>query len=360
MITKPRRRSPFRVGVAIACSWLAISSVVWSAPLASGRVALLDSPESSPLVQHCLTRIREELTSGGFAVSVVDPGPRKDPVSIGAALQAQEGAVAAIALVGDPEQPGAELWILDRIGAMPEVRQVPLPAEDAEHLPEVLAIRTMELLKASALKALLEVTRSQREATRLPGGAPVVASATNSKSPPRPEQATHRVGFEAGIAMLESVGGPGPALLPLGGVRAWLGETALARLTLAGLGSRPRIETSIGSASLAQSFGVLEVALALRPGTRFRPTFNLGAGALYVHSDSDGIWPYAGRAQTRWAGALDAGVGLLASLEMHASLAVDVRAVVAFPHPVVRFYDIEAATLAFPAVVASLTMVTWL
>lgn len=293
-------------------------------------------------------------------MSVVEPGPREDPVSIVAALQAQEGAVAAIALSGDPEQPGAELWILDRIGALPEVRRVPLPAEDAERLPEVLAIRTMELLKASALKALLEVTRSQREATRLSEAAPVVASTTDSKSRPPPKRESHPVGFEAGIAMLESVGGPGPALLPLGGVRTWLGDTAFARLTLAGLGSRPRIETPIGSASVAQNFGVLELALALRPGTRWRPTFNLGAGALHVHSEGEGIWPYAGRAQTRWAGALDAGVGLLTSIEMHASLAVDVRAVVAFPHPVVRFYDVEAATLAFPAVVASLTMVTWL
>jgi len=360
MIATSRRRLPFRVGVAVGWSLLVICSVAWAAPPASGRVALLDSPVSSTSVQHCLTRIREELTAGGFEVSVVDPGPRQDPVSIVAALQAQEGAVAAIGLIGDPEQPGAELWIVDRIGAVPEVRRVPLPTEDAERLPEVLAIRTMELLKASALKALLEVTRSRREATQLPDVAPAPASATKGESRPRPEHASHPVGFEAGIAVLESVGGPGPALLPLGGVRAWLGDTTFARLTLAGLGSRPRIETSIGSASVAQSFGLLELALALRPRARWRPTLSLGGGALNVHTDGEGIWPYAGLAQKRWAGALDAGVGILASIEMHASLAFEIHSVVAFPHPVVRLYDIESATLAFPAVVASLTMVTWL
>ena len=46
-------------------------------------------------------------------------------------------------------------------------------------------------------------------------------------------------------------------LLDPGRIRAWLGKSVFARLTLAGLGSRPRVETSIGSASVAQSFGIL-------------------------------------------------------------------------------------------------------
>jgi hypothetical protein len=129
-----RGRQHFRFGAGVAAGWLValVSAVAWAAP-PSGRVALLDSPMSSPLAKNCLTRIREELASGGFEVSVIDPGPRTDPVSIVAVMQAQEGTAATIALLGDPERPGAELWILDRVGAVAEVRRLPVPAEEADH-----------------------------------------------------------------------------------------------------------------------------------------------------------------------------------------------------------------------------------
>jgi hypothetical protein len=343
----------FRFGAGVAVGWLValVSATAWSAPLPSGRVALLDSPESSPLVRNCLTRIREELASGGFEVSVIDPGPRTDPVSIVAVMQAQQEAVAAIALLGDPERPGAELWILDRIGAVAEVRRLPVPAEDVDHLPEVLAIRTMELLNASALKALVEAVRARRE---LP---PRVAD--GPKARPEPPEPRHSVGLEAGISMLASVGGPGPAALPLARVRGRLSDRLFVRLTLAGLGTRPRIETPIGSASVVQSLGLAELVLALRPGASWRPSFSLGAGALHVQSDGEGVWPYAGQRQTRWVAASDAGVGLVASIDARFSFAFEIHALVAVPHPKLRFYDVESATLAFPAVLASFTMVAW-
>jgi hypothetical protein len=346
-----RGRRYFRFGAGVAVGWL-VSAVAWSAPLPSGRVVLLDSPNSSPLARNCLTRIREELAAGGFDVSVIDPGPKTDPVSIVAVMQAQEGAVAVIALSGDPEQSGAELWILDRIGAVAEVRRLPVPAEEADHLPEVLAIRAMELLNASALKALLEATRARPE--------PPPRLADVPRARPEPPEPEHPVGLEAGLSMLASVGGPGPAALPLARVRGRLSDRLFARLTLAGLGTRPRIETSIGSASIVQSLGLGELTLALRPGAFFRPTFSLGAGALYAQSDGEGVWPYAGQRQTRWVAAADAGVGLLASIDARVSLAFEVHVLVALPHPTVRLYDMESATLAFPAVLASFTMVTWL
>ena len=348
-----RGRQHFRFGAGVAAGWLValVSTVAWSAPR-SGRVALLDSPNSSPLARNCLTRIREELASGGFEVSVVDPGPKTDPVSIVAVMQAQEGAVATLALVGDPERPGSELWILDRVGDVAEVRLLPLPTEEADHLPEVLAIRAMELLNASALKALVEATRAPRETP------PRLADCPQAR--PESPEPRHPVGLEAGLSMLASVGGPGPAALPLGRVRGRLSDRVFVRLTLAGLGTRPRIEASIGSASIVQSLGLGELALVLRPGAFWRPTFSLGAGAFYSQSDGQGVWPYAGQRQTRWVAALDAGIGLLASIDARVSLAFEVHALVAIPHPKVRLYGVESATLAFPAVLASFTMVAWL
>src|SRR5581483_9770059 len=151
-----------------AIGMLAAAVVVLLAPGAalpaprSGSVILVDAPNSSSTVRHCLTRIREELVAGGFDVVLVDPGPSLDPVSIAGFMARQQGAVATIALVGDPDAAGAELWIVDRVGPVPEVRRIPAPT-DRDRLPEVFAIRTFEVLKASALKALVEATHPAPE-----------------------------------------------------------------------------------------------------------------------------------------------------------------------------------------------------
>ena len=72
------------------------------------------------------------------------------------------------------------------------------------------------------------------------------------------------------------------------------------------------------------------------------------------------MWPYAGLEQTGWAALVSAGGGVLVSVASALSLSFEVHALIAFPHPMVRFYDVEGATLAFPAVLASFTIVAWL
>ena len=42
------------------------------------------------------------------------------------------------------------------------------------------------------------------------------------------------------------------------------------------------------------------------------------------------------------------------------ALAFELHAFLAFPHPVVRFVDDDAATIGRPALMASLTLVAWL
>ena len=324
----------------------AAATAAWAAAAPSGRVVVLEPAGSSQITRQCLTRIREELTAGGFEVSSLDPGPRRDPVSLARSMEAQAGAVAVIALSGDPGQPGAELWILDRVRATPEVRRVPASSEDPERLPEVLAIRTSEVLKASALRLLVEATA--------PAVAPAAVRATPIATPPP------AFGLEAGISVLDSIGGPGPAALPLARARLRLGDWLSARLTIAALGSRPRVRAMAGSASVAQSFGMAELALALRPGGRFRPVLTVGAGALHVESSGEGISPYQGVEEARWVAVLDAGAGVLATFGRNFSATFELHALLAAPRPTVRFDGVDRATIGFPAILASLTMVAWL
>src|SRR3954471_19245923 len=101
-------------------------------PLSRG-IVILDSPEASALARQCVTRLRQELTAGGFDVSTWDPGPRRDAGSTEELMAQQAEALACIALVGEPGEPQAELWILDRVGTAPETRRLPVPTDDAEH-----------------------------------------------------------------------------------------------------------------------------------------------------------------------------------------------------------------------------------
>ena len=126
---------------------------------ASGRVILLQPHAASASARRSMTLIHDELTAGGFEVVSVDAGPESDPVSIAALMRRQQGAVATIALLGNPEAGTSELWILDQIGGAAEVRRIPAPTDEPERAAEVLAIRTMELLRASALKWLVESSR---------------------------------------------------------------------------------------------------------------------------------------------------------------------------------------------------------
>jgi len=361
MIRAARRRRRSLLASLAAGTLMLSATAAWAAPPHSGRVVLIEPPDSPPTARHCLTRIREELAAGGFEVSPLDPGDNTDPASLAAFMHRQQGAVAIVALVGDPEQAGSELWILDRLGLAPVIRRVPAPADDYQHLPEVLAIRTIEVLNASALKLLVESTPpAPPPAERAPVvAAPALPPAPRTPAaPPAPRPGT-AYGFEAGLFLLDSVGGPGPEAVPLLRVRAALGGLLFTRITLAGLGSRPRVEDVSGSASVTQTFALAELGIALRPGRRWRPCFTLGGGAVHTDSEGYGLSPYRGLRESRWTGALDAGVGVSARLGSAVSVALELHGLLAVPHPTIRFDGVERATLGFPALLASLTMIAW-
>jgi hypothetical protein len=344
-----------RPGVIAGAFLAALFSHVVSVKAGSGVVVLLQPGVATVGERRCLTRIREELLAGGFEVTVIDPGPRTDPISIADAVRHQPSSVATIALLGDPELGPSELWILDRIGTQAEVRRIAVPTEDAAHVPEVLAIRTIELLRASALKLLVESNQPRR---------PAVAPAPLAPSPPAPAGPAPEPGWapglEAGFAVAESIRGPGLAAIPVGRLRVPLLRRLFARLTLAGLGTRPRVSTPLGSAEIGQNLGLLEIGASLRPERRWSPTVTVGAGALYVQSDGDGVYPFRGIENSRWAALVDCGVGLVVGFGTRLASTFEIHASLAAPHPVVRFSDTIAATVGRPTLLATWTLMTWL
>ena len=319
---------------------------------ASGRVILLQPHAASASARRSLTLIHDELTAGGFDVVSVDAGPDGDPVSIAALMRRQQGAVATIALLGNPETGRSELWILDQIGGAAEVRRIPAPTEEPERAAEVLAIRTMELLRASALKWLVESSR--------PAARPPTPTVEASPAPNVPAAPSQTVGIETGLSVLYSVGGLAPAALPVGRLRISIAAPVFVRLSVAGLGTRPRVDSALGSAVVAQELGLLEIGAAFRRGRRVQPLITLGAGVFHVRIEGQGLPPYLGERDQSWAAMFDCGAGAYVTMSAALAIAIELHAFLAAPSSFIRFDDMNAETLGRPAVWATLTLLAWL
>jgi hypothetical protein len=131
-----------------------------------------------------------------------------------------------------------------------------------------------------------------------------------------------------------------------------------ARITVAALGTRPRVTTSQGTATVDHSFGLVELRAAFRHGRAVRPAIGAGGGVLLVQVDGAGNWPYEGRRGQRWVGLFDVSAGLTVMLGRRLAVAMEAHGQIAAPYPTVQFSGEEAARIGRPALFTSLTLVT--
>ena len=217
-------------------------------------------------------------------------------------------------------------------------------------MPEVLARRTVELLRASLLEMLVEA-QGKPAASAEPR---VKASRWATQAlEPRPS----RWGVEAGAQMLTGFRGVGVAWMPVGRVRAWLTRRLVARLSLSGLGTRPHLESGDSRATVSQELGLLELVGELAPENRLKPSVLLGAGAYHIGVEGSATAPYLGLEGYRFVFAADAGAGLAVSISSSFALSLEGHAILITPQPVIRFLEIDAARIGNPLVSAALTVV---
>ncbi|HVY40812.1 MAG TPA: hypothetical protein VHM31_22890 [Polyangia bacterium] len=346
--------------IAVALAPCPTSAAPPAAP--AGRVRLLQSTTMSPRARRCLTRLREELMAGGFEVVIGEFGEGGEALWMVDPPTPQEGSLATITLIGNPDVEPAELWVVDGVaGGHAAVRRLLIPAGAGTHDDEVVAIRTLEFLRASAL----ELARSAAPPTagRLPRAAPGTSAADTETvvtevSPP-PSARPPRLSLELGLGVLASSSALDPAFLPLVRLRAHLVSLLEARLTVAGLGTRPRVTKGQGSATVSNNFGLVELRASFRHGRVVRPAVGVGAGVLLVQVDGEGTPPvYAGLRGHGWAALFDAGAGLTIALGRRFGLAVEAHGQLATPYPTVQFSRDVAARVDRPALLTSLTLVT--
>jgi hypothetical protein len=337
---------------------LAAASAVASAEPA--RVVLVRPGAADPSIAEALIRIRGELVADGFDVVLADASAASAPRSAEVDVAQQRGSAALIGMSLEPDAQAAELWVVDRLTSKTLTRRIDIRGEPRARMAEVLAVRAVELLRASLLELLMASRRSAEGASPPPVASDARRHASRWAERSLDGARRSTWGVELGGALLASPGGVGPALLSVGRLRFAPLRPFQARLSLAGLGTAPRVDGPQGSATVAQRLALVEFAVLPWPDLRVRPMLSAGAGVLHASVDGEAAWPYRGVHSARWAFSADAGLGAEIELVRGLDISVEGHVLVAEPYPVVRFLNDEVASGARPALLGSLSFVGWL
>ncbi|HVY38280.1 MAG TPA: hypothetical protein VHM31_10095 [Polyangia bacterium] len=314
------------------------------------RVVLLRPPLADAVTSDATARVRGELTAAGFEVTVVPQDPQ---LEIRAALETvgrELDPLATFAILRAPGGSTAEIWVCDRVAGKSVIQTVRLDgaAAPAESRAVVLAVEAVELLKGSLAQHWLTSGRPDVS----PRPPPALAPPAVARAELPAGGAGPGLWVEAALGRLDSAGEVTAAWQPIvrvgWGARGWA-----ARASAVGLGTDAQRQASSGTARIGQALAVLEIVREFRARARVRPFVSAGAGALRARVVGTGVGPYVGRAATSWSGLVTAGGGMSVRLLPHVALAVDAQIMVACPYTAVRLPSVEAANVAWPALLLS-------
>jgi len=119
----------------------------------SSRVVLVRPAGSDALLAEATTRLSAELTAAGFLVTVLDAAPGTDPKTEVESQNLDPPPVATLALSRLGPSATADVWVADRLTGKTLVRHVNVGPATRDRAPTVLAVRAVELLRASLLEA---------------------------------------------------------------------------------------------------------------------------------------------------------------------------------------------------------------
>lgn len=304
------------------------------------RIVVISSPTTEP---GMLKRLRAELVGLGFLVVQIESSDDDGtPDSLAEAAQEQE-ALAAIRVVSI--RTGVTVWIADLVTGKTVFRTLAGSGSDVSG--EVVALRAVELLRAS----LMELTL-WRENAELPG--PALRALVPPAPSPRTTAVPTRLRLALGPAMLADAE-TGRAVHAMVGAR----YEALEYISLRAFVLAPVLAASVerpeGKARLYTGLVGLGIdADVLPPSSSLRIRLGTSAALAYLRVSGTASGAYAARAQALWTGA--AMLQSCASYRVTPKLAValDLFAGLSAPRPVIYFADRRVAAWGRPFVGASL------
>ncbi len=296
-------------------------------------------------------RLEAELETLGIRAWIERPAADDTrPTAATLARQARERrAMAALRLV--PSEGRVQLWLTDRVTGKTTLREVSVPRGDDAN--EVLALRAVELLRASLLELRLVLPP--------PGEVPPPAAAVRlaEQTPLRPvrDEAPGRLPtLWLGPAVAWSPGGTKAAVHPLVGLR-WLVDGRLGPEVLALLPLSPtHLDGREGRAAVSHLLVSAGFRMEVPLGEVISLSFGGGVGLASQSADATANPGYEGGHSVTRSVAFHGALGLTAALSSRMHVGIETLTAVTPSRHVLTFAGSEVATWGRPIVVGSLVI----
>ncbi len=254
-------------------------------------------------------------------------------------------AAAAISLSLSPDGAVADVWVAERLTQKTLIRRINVADVPPQRRPFMLALRAVELLRASLIE-LAQPPPSQA-ASEVPE--PVSRLLTVPSTP------LQGVGVELGLGALFSTDSLDPALAPT--IRVSYGFESGIALRLGWL--PPLMNTSqegpLGVARVRQQLLGLDVVYAPSlNGAVVVPVFSAGIGAYHLIANGELQPPAQGVDDEVWGFALQAGGGAMARLNQTFAVTLQLQTVVSLPRAVVTMAGTPVGSGGQPSLLPSL------
>ena len=319
---------------------------------------------SSAEITETVSRLHGEMLAVGLAVTIAErpDGGGPDQTSARAWLNSaaiDRGIDAAIDVIGDVAVQGADIWVFQQAPRPPEITRV-LVDRDVENPPARLAIRAIDVLRSRLIERELGgIARPAAPVTAAPPLANPSASTVAAADGSAARDGTW-LGVELGVAVLASLGGVGPAILPVLRLDAALGPRLGMVGEVAAFGTRPTVGTPGSSARVAQQYALLGACLCAPSTARWQPIAGLSAGALRTTADGEADAPLQGHAVAQWSFLLEASAGLRLRLAQRTHLTLAAHVQVAEPYVDIQVGNGGSATAGRPNLLLTFALGEWL
>jgi hypothetical protein len=319
------------------------------ADAARSQVALVRCSSSDRVLREACTRLRAELLDAGFEVVEVDRAPG-DPRSEVEDAAPDTPSFATVSMNRAPNGAFADVWISDHVTGKTVVRRLEVGA--GPNATAVLAIRALELLRASLLEVAVKAAPSEPTISAPKDVMTWIAPALLAAPPSPASPLLQGSALGVGALALHGLSGVGLAVGPTVNFSHGAGPLFV-RVTLAAPLAGPELSMAAGSATIRQGLAAVAVGWATEP----RPIGAcawLGAGGFDLHASGSAASPYRGISGDIASFLWTAGVGGLARIGPRVALTADVMAVFLDPQPVVVIAGRDAGSAGAPSVGASL------
>jgi hypothetical protein len=307
-------------------------------------VVILRPAASDEVTTEAVARVKGELKAAGFEVAMLplsSDDPRRDLETAGRELHP----IAAFAIFVKPWQAGssvAEIWVTDRVKQKTIIQNAVLHDTDRGRGSEILAVRAVELLKASL---------ADFWAPSAPSAHAGPERTTRSKPPPPAPAASEGqsllpfasgLGAGLGFGVVYSFGAIQLMWAPQALVSYGWPDGLSVRGTFHGLGFSPRLPRDLpmqtspgkGIAMVEQQLFILEVVKTLWPTWPVVPFAYAGTGAQHLHITGSSPPPQTGYLPTktdRYSVLTTVGGGVGIPMLSGLSLLLQARGTIAWP-----------------------------